>query len=69
MEFINFEAEVDDNDVDNDHFELKDVGDEEDKNFVDDSQQAPGSSLSFYRFSNQSCEICDALNDRRNGNS
>lgn len=34
---ISFEAEVDDNDVVNDNFELEDVGNEEDKKFVDDS--------------------------------
>lgn len=37
MEFISFEAEVDDNDLVNDNFKLEDVGNEEDEKFVDDS--------------------------------
>ena len=63
MEFIDFQAEVDDSD--NDNLELDFVENDEDKNFVDISQKEPGTSLNFYRkFHNQSREIHDDLNDR-----
>ena len=63
MEFIDFQAEVDDSD--NDNLELDFVENDEDKNFVDISQKEPGTFLNFYRkFHNQSREIYDDLNDR-----
>ena len=63
MEFIDFQAEVDDSD--NDNLELDFVENDEDKNFADISQKEPGTFLNFYRkFHNQSREIHDDLNDR-----
>ena len=40
MEFIDFQAEVDDSD--NDNLELGFVENDEDKNFVDNKQEEPG---------------------------
>ena len=40
MEFIDFQAEVDDSD--NDNLELDFVENDEDKNFVDNKQEKPG---------------------------
>ena len=70
MEFIDFQAEVedDDNDTANNNLELGFAKNEEDKNFVNDSRQKPDTSLSFDRFLNQSPEIHNALNDRSNDN-
>ena len=67
MEFIDFQAEVDDSESNN--LELYFVENDEDKNFVDDSQEDRIISLNFYRkFHNQSREIHAALNDRSNNN-
>ena len=60
MEFIDFQAEVDDSD--NCNLEHDFVENDGSKNFVNDSQMEPGTSLNFNRKShNQSREIHDAL--------
>ena len=60
MEFIDFQAEVDDSD--NDNLEHHFVENDGSKNFVNDSQMEPGTSLNFNRKShNQSREMHDAL--------
>ena len=66
MEFINFQAEVDDGNGD---LERDFAENNEDGKFTDDSQQEPSTSLSFdRRFHNQSREIRDALNGRSDDN-
>ena len=63
---INFQAEIDDS---SGHLALLFVENNEVKKFIDDSQKKPGTSLNFdRRFHNQSCEICDALNDKNDNN-
>ena len=63
MEFIDFQAKVDDSDDDN--LELDFVKIEEHKNFGDNTQEESGTYLNFYRkFHNQSREICYVLNNR-----
>ena len=60
MEFIDFQAEVDDSD--NDNLEHDFVENNGSKNFVNDSQMEPDTSLNFNRKShNQSREMHDAL--------
>ena len=60
MEFIDFQVEVDDSD--NDNLEHGFVENDGSKNFVNDSQMEPGTSLNFNRKShNQSREMHDAL--------
>ena len=60
MEFIDFQAEVDDSD--NGNLEHDFVENDGSKNFVNDSQMEPGTSLNFNRKShNQSREMHDAL--------
>ena len=62
MEFIDFQAKVDDSD--NDKLKLDFVKIDEHKNFGDNTQEESGAYLNFYRkFHNQSREIRNNRSD------